>query len=203
MRISREGAAAHTANGMATGDGPGGGGVRAERGPTDWRPYAVSATAVAAAAVVGSLAVKPDTAWYRSLRKPAWQPPSWAFAAVWTPLYGAIAWAGGHALQRADDHERRPLALGLGLNLTLNAAWNWLFFARRSPAAGLAGTLLLDASNLHLLRRVHRSDPAAALALVPYAAWCAFATALNADIARRNAARRDTGWRRFAQSLTG
>jgi tryptophan-rich sensory protein len=37
-----------------------------------------------------------------------------------------------------------------------------------------------------LIRRTARTDPRAAAALVPYALWCAFATALNADIARRN-----------------
>lgn len=68
----------------------------------------------------------------------------------------------------------------------LNAAWNWLFFQRRSPAAGLAGTALLDLSNADLIRRAARTDPTAAAALTPYAAWCVFATALNADIARRN-----------------
>ncbi|MFD9472021.1 TspO/MBR family protein [Streptomyces goshikiensis] len=156
-----------------------------ERGP-GWKGYAASATAVVAGAVIGGWAVDPGSRWYRSLRKPPWQPPPWAFGAVWTPLYGSIAWAAGRALHRAEGPERRGLAVALGVNLALNAAWSWLFFARRSPRAGLAGTLLLDASNVRLLRQMHRIDPAAGLALTPYVAWCAFATALNADIARRN-----------------
>jgi tryptophan-rich sensory protein len=68
----------------------------------------------------------------------------------------------------------------------VNVAWNWMFFGLRSPRAGLAGTVLLDLSNVELIRRTARSDPRAAAALVPYALWCAFATVLNADIARRN-----------------
>ncbi|MFE4206890.1 TspO/MBR family protein [Streptomyces goshikiensis] len=156
-----------------------------ERGP-GWKGYAASATAVAACAAIGGWAVDPDSRWYRSLRKPPWQPPPWAFGAVWTPLYGAIAWAAGRALNRAEGPERRGLAVALGVNLALNAAWSRLFFARRSPRAGLACTLLLDASNVRLMRRVHRINTAAGRALIPYVAWCAFATALNADIARRN-----------------
>ncbi|MFI5640235.1 TspO/MBR family protein [Streptomyces goshikiensis] len=157
-----------------------------ERGP-GWKGYAASATAVAAGAAIGGWAVDPDSRWYRSLRKPPWQPPPWAYSVVWTPLYGAIAWAAGHALDRAEGRsERRGLAVALGVNLALNAAWSRLFFGLRSPRAGLAGTLLLDASNVRLLRRVHRIDPVAGRALIPYVAWCAFATALNADIARRN-----------------
>jgi tryptophan-rich sensory protein len=61
-----------------------------------------------------------------------------------------------------------------------------LFFARRSPAAGVVGTSLLDLSNAELIRRIARTDRTAARLLVPYAAWCAFATALNVSIARRN-----------------
>ena len=50
----------------------------------------------------------------------------------------------------------------------------------------MAGTLLLDLSNAELIGRMARTAPRAAAALVPYALWCAFATILNADIARRN-----------------
>nr|WP_275406891.1 tryptophan-rich sensory protein [Actinomadura bangladeshensis] len=52
--------------------------------------------------------------------------------------------------------------------------------------AGLAGTVLLDLGNADLIRRTTAVDTTAAGALAPYAAWCTFATALNADIARRN-----------------
>ncbi|MER6331184.1 tryptophan-rich sensory protein [Streptomyces sp. NPDC001034] len=58
--------------------------------------------------------------------------------------------------------------------------------AARSPRAGLAGTALLTLSTLGLLRVTVRVDRTAAAALIPYAAWCAFATTLNADIVRRN-----------------
>ncbi|MFE3996219.1 TspO/MBR family protein [Streptomyces goshikiensis] len=79
------------------------------------------------------------------------------------------------------------MATSFGVNLTLDAGWTWLFFGCRSPKAALAGTLLLDCSNAELVRRIGRTDPTAARVLWPYAAWCAFATALNASITRRNA----------------
>ncbi|MFI1712071.1 TspO/MBR family protein [Streptomyces sp. NPDC053513] len=148
------------------------------------RRYATAAVAVAAAATAGAAAVDPDTPWYRSLRKPAWQPPAWVFGAVWTPLYASVAFAGGHAGGRVHGRERRRLAVSLAVNLTLDAAWNWLFFRLRSPRAGLVGTVLLDLSNAELIRRTARTDPIAARALWPYAAWCAFATALNASLVR-------------------
>ncbi|MGW1963561.1 TspO/MBR family protein [Streptomyces sp. NPDC001935] len=150
--------------------------------------YVVTTTAVAAAAIAGSVAVDPDSAWYRRLEKPAFQPPPRAFAMVWTPLYASIAWAGGHALQQATGRHRRALGSSLAVNLILNGTWNWLFFRRQSPKAGLVGTLLLDLSNIVLIRRTAKVDRTGARALLPYAGWCAFATALNAAIVQRNPA---------------
>ncbi len=151
-----------------------------------WKPYALTTLAAAAAAAAGAMAVDPDSDWYRRLAKPSWQPPPPAFGLVWPPLYASIAWASGRALGRAAGPQRRALMSSLGVNLTLNAAWNWMFFGLRNPKAGLAGTILLDLSNAELIRRTGRIDPRAAGALAPYALWCAFATVLNADIARRN-----------------
>jgi translocator protein len=148
--------------------------------------YALTSLAVGATAVAGAQAVDPDSAWYRGLDKPSWQPPPQAFGLVWTPLYASIAWAGGRALHRAAGRQRTALAASLAVNLSLNAGWNWLFFRLRSPRAGLAGTVLLDLSNADLIRRTARADRPAAAGLAPYAAWCGFATALNAAIARRN-----------------
>jgi benzodiazapine receptor len=160
-------------------------GVRRTDAP--WVTYALTGVAAGVSAAAGALAVDPDSAWYRGLAKPPWQPPPQAFGLVWTPLYASIAWAGGHALRRsASGRERRALMASLGVNLAVNAAWNWMFFGLRSPRAGLAGTVLLDLSNVELIGRTARIDPAAARALMPYAVWCAFATALNADIVRRN-----------------
>jgi len=154
-----------------------------------WVTYALTSAAAGAAAAAGARAVDPDSAWYRGLAKPPWQPPPRAFGAIWTPLYASIAWAGGHALRRADGHQRNALIASLAANLALNAAWNWMFFGLRSPRAGLAGTLLLDISNAGLIRCIARTDTGAAAALMPYALWCAFATVLNADIVRRNISR--------------
>ncbi|GAA1687530.1 tryptophan-rich sensory protein [Nonomuraea maheshkhaliensis] len=145
-----------------------------------------TALATAATAVAGSLATTSGSAWYRRLGKPSWQPPARAFPLVWTPLYGLIAYGGARALSRADEEGRGALGRALAVNLALNAAWPALFFQARSPRLALAEIVLLNASNLALVRRAGRADRAAGALLLPYAAWTAFATALNASIARRN-----------------
>lgn len=138
----------------------------------------------AAAAALGSLGTKPDSAWYRSLDKPDWQPPGVAFPLVWTPLYGLIAWGTGRA---ASVPEGRGAVLALtGADLAVNAGWCWAFFDRESPRAGLATIALLNGLNLVLLREAARRDRVAAAALAPYVVWTGFATALNAAIWRRN-----------------
>lgn len=124
--------------------------------------------------------------WYRRLRKPRWQPPPPAYALVWTPLYVAIAYAGARALTRAQSRDRSQLAAGLILDLALNAAWTPLFFRARRPRAALAEIACLNIANVLLIRQMWRADRTAAVLLLPYADWTAFATALNAEIVRLN-----------------
>ncbi|MFJ4716589.1 TspO/MBR family protein [Streptomyces sp. NPDC088785] len=154
--------------------------------PGALRSYGLVGTGVAASALVGSLAIDPDDTWYRSLRKPAWQPPPAAFGAVWTPLYLSLAAAGGRVLLRAPARERRRWTGALAVNLALNTAFGWSFFKARTPYAGLAVTAATALSSWDLVRRAGRLDRGAAVALTPYASWCTFATVLNAEIARRN-----------------
>ena len=153
------------------------------------RPTVVTTVLTAAAAVVGSRGTTPDSSWYRSLDKPAWQPPPIAFPLVWTPLYGLIAFGTGRAIERAAPADRSRVVALTGLNLTANAGWNWAFFARQSPATGLGVILALDALNVSLLRAAAKSDRTAARALAPYVVWTGFATALNASLWWRNRSR--------------
>ena len=146
----------------------------------------VTVGAVAATAAIGSVAADPGSAWYRSLRKPRWQPPPPAYALVWTPLYVTIAYAATRALTRAQSRDRSQLAGGLILDLALNAAWTPVFFRARRPRVALAEIACLNIANVMLIRQTWRADRTAAVLLVPYAGWTVFATALNAEIVRLN-----------------
>ena len=144
--------------------------------------------ATAAAAATGAAATNPGSGWYRSLDKPAWQPPPAAFPAVWTPLYALIAVAGARGLDRTSGPQRARFAWAYGIDLALNAGWTVLFFRARSPRLALLEILALNAVNPGLLRRAWRADRVAGASLLPYAAWTGFATALNASLAARNPA---------------
>ena len=151
------------------------------------RPWVATTAMTTAAAVVGSLGTTPDSAWYRALDKPSWQPPPVAFPLVWTPLYASIAWATGRAAAASSTPaDRRRMLAVTGGDLVANASWNWAFFAARSPAGGLGVLAVLNTANAVLVREAARRDAVAGAALAPYAAWCGFATALNLAIWRRN-----------------
>jgi tryptophan-rich sensory protein len=146
--------------------------------------------ATAVTATAGTLATDPDSAWYRSLDKPAWQPPPAAFPAVWTPLYASIAFAAARALDASTSAAQRSrLRRAYGINLALNAGWNALFFRARRPRLALAELIVLNAANLLLLRRAWQADRLAGATLLPYLGWTGFATGLNAAIAARNPGR--------------
>ncbi len=145
-------------------------------------------SAALAAAVLGGAAGGMDSAWYRALEKPAFQPPPLAFPLVWTPLYIDLAVSSAVVVDGADAAGEEPAVFSraLGSNLVLNAAWTWLFFRLRAPRTATVECAVLAVSSADLVRRAARVDRRAGLALVPYAAWTAFATVLSAAIARRN-----------------
>ena len=146
--------------------------------------------AVTATAVAGGLATDPDADYYRTLRKPSWQPPPPVYGIVWTPLYIDVALSAGHAIARLGEQnrtrERTRLIGALGVNLVLNTGWSWLFFRFHRPWVAAAECAVLTVSSADLVRRVGAADRRAGAALAPYPAWCGFATALTVAIARRN-----------------
>ena len=146
--------------------------------------------AVAACAVVGSIATTPDSGWYRRLRKPRWQPPPVAFPVVWTSLYAAVTVAATATIVELEDQGRGADAAAfwraLAVNLTLNSGWSVVFFRlHRLPAATLWSGLLA-ASSADLAHRAAMTGRGKAAALGAYAGWTVFATGLSGAVARLN-----------------
>lgn len=124
--------------------------------------------------------------WYRDLEKPSFMPPEGAFPAVWTVLYALIAWSGWRVWSAAPSRTRN-LALRRWISqLAANAQWSKLFFGEHRPRMALADILALEGSIFSYIVAANKVDRGAAYAFVPYAAWVAFATVLNAEILRLN-----------------
>jgi tryptophan-rich sensory protein len=117
--------------------------------------------------------------WYAQLAKPGFTPPGWLFAPVWTVLYVFIALAGW----RTAWERPRSLAIVLWwLQLALNFVWTPIFFSAHQIGVALAIVTVLAMVNLAFIAISWRADWVSALLFVPYAAWIAFATALNGGI---------------------
>ena len=117
--------------------------------------------------------------WYEALAKPSFNPPNWLFGPVWTVLYVLIAVAGWRIWQR----ERSGAAMKLWwLQLTLNFLWSPVFFALHQIGLALVVILALLAAVLVFIAIARKVDGLAAWFFVPYAAWVAFASLLNASI---------------------
>lgn len=151
-------------------------------GPLHSRSPAFSFALFLVLAVGGGLAIGYFTApgaWYAGLTKPGFNPPDWVFGPVWTVLYVLIAWAGWRVW------ERNPRGLLMRLwwaQLVLNFLWSPVFFSAQLPAAALAIIILLLGVILAFVALAASRDRTAATLFVPYAAWVAFATVLNAAI---------------------
>jgi len=134
--------------------------------------------------VLGGVAAAPAIgSWYPALRKPPWTPPGWMFGPVWTLLYPTMALAGWLAWRQGRSRWGPLLYL---VQLALNAAWPWLFFAGRRPGLALFDAVALVVFVLAtalVFWPVHRT---AALLLLPYLGWVAFAAALTGAIVQLN-----------------
>ncbi|ODN72566.1 TspO/MBR family protein [Methylobrevis pamukkalensis] len=143
---------------------------------------------VALAGAIGSAATLPAIpGWYAGLEKPFFTPPNWVFGPAWTALYVLMAIALWRVVRTPAETPGRSRAIGLFLvQLVLNAGWSVAFFGLQAPWAGVAVIALLIAALLATIRVFRRLDRVAALLLLPYLAWVAFAALLNISVAVLN-----------------
>jgi tryptophan-rich sensory protein len=124
--------------------------------------------------------------WYAGLVKPSFNPPDEVFG--WTVLYilmGVAAWRVWRSADR--DTTRGPLTL-FALQLAINLGWTVVFFGLHKIASAVATIVVLDVAVLVTMLAFRSVDRLAALLMLPYVAWVAFATVLNVAIWRLNPA---------------
>jgi translocator protein len=117
--------------------------------------------------------------WYAELIKPPFNPPNWIFAPAWSVIYLLIALAG------ARTWERAPRGAGMLLwtaQMLLNFTWSPVFFTWHRTGVALAVIVAMLLAIIGFIVERWRADRVAAALFVPYLAWVAFATLLNASI---------------------
>jgi translocator protein len=132
-----------------------------------------------AAATIGAIASVEASTFYAQLSRPAWAPPAWLFAPVWTTLYammGISAWLVWRTRHPAAG--KRALVLFI-LQLAANALWSWIFFAWHQGAVAFLEVILLWGLIVATVVSFWRISKPAGAMLFPYLAWVTFASALT------------------------
>jgi benzodiazapine receptor len=149
-------------------------------------PVTIAATLTILLLAVGGLTTKVGQ-WYRELRKPSWNPPSWVFAPAWTIILGLAAWAGVLAwTHTAEVSVHIRIAALFAANVILHALWSPLFFNLQRPDWALLEVPFLWLSVLALIIGLAPLTPLAVFLLAPYLLWVSFAAVLNLTIVRLN-----------------
>ncbi len=121
----------------------------------------------------------PNTVWFQSLTKPSIFPPPAAFGIVWTILYVVIGLSLA-LIASAWGARGRLLALGLfAVHFIGNLAWTPVFFGAQNMQLGLYVLIYVTVSLLFVIAVFWKIRRVAALMLLPYLAWVAFASVLN------------------------
>ena len=135
------------------------------------------------AARLGSVLTTPNLSWYETLDKPWFTPPNWAFPVAWTLLFAMMAISLFMAWRVLGLRLRLHRALlAFAVQLALNIAWSWGFFASRDPGLGVVVILALLVAIAWTIREFSMLSRGAALLLVPYLVWVGYAALLNTSI---------------------
>jgi tryptophan-rich sensory protein len=166
--------------------------VTAAAGRRSWRAALALAgflLATLAVAQLGRIASAPEIGgWYAGLAKPSFNPPDGAFAPVWITLYVLMAIAAWLVWRAPVDEAARRGALGAWwIQLGLNLAWSWIFFAAKDLAWAFVDIVALLGAIGFTIWRFAAISRGAAWLLAPYLAWVGFAALLNFSVWRLNA----------------
>ena len=136
-------------------------------------------TAIVALYIIGSgRLVATDTQWYRSLTKPAWQPPSIVIGLIWPYNFALLIIATWVVASRLSSTHQLVWLICLALSVVAALSWAWLFFNQHSLIASAVALVLASAFTMPLLVISFRVSLTLGLAFVPYQLWLAVATSI-------------------------
>jgi len=150
-----------------------------------WSLVIAIAIPLLGASIVQFFTPPPDD-WYKSLNKPTWTPPGWAFPVVWTSLYvlmGIASWLVYR--QGGFKHQWLPLVVYV-ISLVFNFAWTPIFFGAHRIDAALIEIIALWVIVLATIALFWRAYVWAGVLLIPYIIWISIATHLTAYIFYNN-----------------
>jgi len=113
--------------------------------------------------------------WFARLAKPAIMPEEWVFPVAWTALYILMGLALAMIINARGSTLRGPALVVFAVQMVANLVWSPVFFGMHQvvPALAILGALFLLALITFVL--FARIRAFAAVLLIPYLAWIAFA----------------------------
>ena len=139
----------------------------------------VLGTVIIAIYVIGSgRMVATDAEWYRSLPRPAWQPPSSVFGIIWPYNFAMLTTATWLVASRLSNTNQLVWLISLALSVVFALTWAWLFYGPHLLLASGFALVLATAFTIPLLVIAFRASPILGFAFLPYQLWLAVATSL-------------------------
>ena len=124
--------------------------------------------------------------WFAALIKPGFMPPDIVFPIAWTLLYILLGLALAIVINARGSRWRGLALAAFAAQMVANLAWSPLFFGLHKVGAALvliAAVFVLAAVTTWLFVRIRS---VAALLMLPYLLWIAFAFALLWEVDRLN-----------------
>ena len=144
----------------------------------------VLGTVIIAIYAIGSgRMVATDAEWYRSLPRPAWQPPSSVFGIIWPYNFAMLFVATWLVASRLSNTSHVVWLVSLALSVVAALAWAWLFYVPHSLVASGFALVLATVFTIPLLAIAFRISPILGFAFLPYQLWLAVATSLASGYA--------------------
>jgi benzodiazapine receptor len=133
-----------------------------------------------ASAIGGLATINFKEPWYSMLVMPAYNPPDWVFAPVWTTLYLFMTiaiWKFWHSKNR----DINTIYIYI-IHLIFNTTWSIVFFVLHKITLALIVLVVLILLIIVLIVRFKRANLLSYYLMIPYLLWCLFALLLNVSL---------------------
>ena len=142
--------------------------------------FAITNISLVAVYIIGSgLWVNSGDGFYRSLKRPFWQPPDYLFGIAWPYNFLVLIIAGIVIANSASNLFRLSYTIAFAFSVITALVWAYSFYIQHNlilAAISLAVTALLT---VPMVAIAFQTDWKIGLALLPYQLWLIVATSLS------------------------
>lgn len=121
-----------------------------------------------------------DKAFYNSLNKPFFAPPSFIFGIVWPILYILITYTVYKII--TNNLQNKQYSISLITNYITNQLFSFFFFTLKSPFLGFIDSVLVFITSIFLYFETKKLNDNLTKFLIPYLIWNLFAVILSLSI---------------------